>query len=217
MKFSSLHIHIAWLGLFLLAAVPIAAEAPRAGEATPELSRPVRRAEPGFEIQPLSPTFGEVLRPTGWFYTEGHRSPTNLRWIISKENADGHPYETGMSIQLFLGVSQKMNKPADAVVRELAEKQRAGLIGAKSCDSSSQGEFQRICLEGEESRTVDGKAKRYHILYSLFYSNSLDMAAFVVSGAPAELWEMYVQDFEKMRSMKLLDMKKLSEAASGKK
>lgn len=160
---------------------------------------------PGFVVQILEPTGGRIARPVGWFYSELHQGPT-LRWIISREDPARGPYETGMSVQLFVGVEKGTGMtPRQWVADLIAKRKAAGRVIAE-CPPENQGFFTRVCLETEERLSGPaGGTKLYRVEYSLFWGNEADMACVIVVGTPAREWDRYRATFGVMRKVDVLD------------
>lgn len=159
-----------------------------------------------FVTQELNPTGGEIERPKDWHYKEGHRESTFM-WTLAKENQDDGTYTTGVRIQMFAGVTKATSLTPKEFVEQFVEKKRKteGVQVVEMCDPQDEGKFKRICLE-----IVEGP---YHILYSLFWSNDMDMVAITIAGTSKELWHVYAPTFDRMNKFKLIDIKKLEENA----
>jgi hypothetical protein len=164
----------------------------------------------GFEMQILEPTGGKILRPKGWFYTEGHRG-ASWRWTISKEDTHGgrDAYQTGVRIQAFPEVQQGTGKTAEVFVKEfIAGKQASANKVHKSCDPVDQGLFSRTCLEVTEGE--------YRILYSVFWGNDIDIAVISIAGAKTADWDANTKYFDAMSSFELIDMSRFPGKAKDK-
>ena len=161
----------------------------------------------GYDLQELKPTGGRILRPKGWFYTEGRREHAYM-WTISKEDPSKGPYETGVRIQCFIGVQEATGKTPKEFVQSFVDgkKKTASVISQRA--QHKQGLFTRIGLEVKESLALGGKERPYHILYSCFWGDGADLVAIVISGAPAEQWEKYADAFDAMSGFELIDMKR---------
>jgi len=85
------------------------------------------------------------------------------------------------------------------VLDTLAARKSAATKVMKTCPEEDQGLFTRICLETEEGP--------YHILYSMFWGNRIDVVVISISGTSKELWETYAPTFDKMNAFELIDMK----------
>src|SRR5262249_48160973 len=57
-----------------------------------------------FVTQVLEPTGGKIDKPKGWFYAES-RDAHSFLWTLSRERA-AHGYETGMRIQVLVGIQE---------------------------------------------------------------------------------------------------------------
>jgi hypothetical protein len=153
-----------------------------------------------FVTQILEPTGGSIQKPKDWFYTESHRGPS-YTWILSKEDASKGPYITGVRIQTLIGVGQGTQKSPKTFVLDFLEskKKEAGAV-IKNCPAKDQGLFTRVCLETEEGP--------YHILYSCFWGNDIDVVVISIAGTTKELWPQYSEVFDSMSAFELIDMKR---------
>lgn len=155
-----------------------------------------------FVTQVLEPTGGKIERPKDWFYHESHNK-VSYTWILSKEDAaDGHPYDTGVRIQVLVGIKEGTGKTAEQFIRDfIANKSKEVNKVVKTCEPTDQEMFTRLCLETEEGR--------YHILYSLFWGrHDLDMVVVSIAGTPKELWPTYSATFDRMSRFELIDLKR---------
>jgi hypothetical protein len=159
--------------------------------------------QPVFVEQILEPTGGKIVRPKDWHYAEAHRGQA-YRWVIAKEDpSNGKPYETGVSIQTFVGVKSTTGRSAQQFIQDFASSKSRTARSLSDCPATSQGLFVRMCLETEEGA--------YRILYSLFWgANNMDIAVVMVAGAPKEQWGIYQPIFARMGSFELIDMSRFS-------
>ncbi len=156
----------------------------------------------GFVEQVMEPLGGKIWRPKDWFYAEAHNS-RSWTWIISKENTNGGKgrYDTGVRIQVFMGIKEGINKNPETFIREFYEqKKKEAQKIHKACDVEDHGMFSRICLEVDEGE--------YRILYSLFWGNDMDLAVVSIAGAKKEDWDTYADTFDEMSRFELIDMKR---------
>lgn len=153
-----------------------------------------------FVTQVLEPTGGKILRPKEWFYTESHRE-NSYAWILSREDASKGSYTTGVRLQAIVGIKQGTGKsPKQFVLDFIDKKKKEATKVIESCAENNQVLFTRICLHTEEGP--------YHILYSLFWGNNIDIVFVSIAGTTKELWETYVTTFDKMSAIELIDMKR---------
>ena len=154
--------------------------------------------------QLLEPLGGKIDRPKEWHYTEGHKSQSWL-WTISRENAEGGaPYDVGVRIQAALHVQKITGKSPRQFILDLkAQKSKAADKVITECGEANQGLFSRVCLETEEGR--------FHVLYSLFWGNGMDVIVITTSGAPKEEWQQYENVFNHMAAFELIDMSRFEE------
>lgn len=154
----------------------------------------------GFVLQILEPTGGKIVRPTDWFYAERHGGPS-YTWIISKEDVEKGPYDTGVRIQTIMGVEEGTGKsPKQFVMDFIANKKEQGKQIFDECEPKDQGLFTRVCLQTEEGP--------YRILYSAFWANGSDIVVVSTAGAKSEEWGLYSEIFDQMSNFELIDMKR---------
>lgn len=164
----------------------------------------------GYELQVLEPLGGKILRPKGWFYSEGHRARTWM-WTLSKEDThDGkNAYDTGVRIQAFAGVREATGKSPEAFLKGfLAQKKSAASKVHKECRAADQGLFTRTCLEISEGEN--------RILYSVFWSNDIDMAVISIAGAKTADWQANAKFFDAMSAFELIDLSRFPSEGSSK-
>jgi hypothetical protein len=158
---------------------------------------------PGFVVQILEPIGGKIARPKEWFYSEQHQPPT-FRWTLSKEDPALGPYETGMRVQLFIGVEKGTGKTPRQFVSDIVKSRTAAGRVLSECPPENQGLFTRVCLETEERLPAMGP-RLFRVQYSLFWGNESDMVCVVIAGTPADQWEQYRSTFDVMRAFDLID------------
>ena len=160
----------------------------------------------GFVRQVLEPTGGKIVRPKDWFYAEKHGS-ASYTWIFSKEDTSKGPYDTGVRIQTLVDVEEGTGQsPKTFVLHFLAEKKRTAQKILDECEPQDQGLFTRVCLETEEGP--------YHIAYSLFWGNDLDVVVVTIAGAKKAEWPLYAETFDRMNHFELIDMKRFEKSTA---
>lgn len=151
----------------------------------------------GWVAQPLEPTGGSVHRPTDWHFSS-KPDPNALKWFITKEDFSKGPYETGVSVQMFLGVEKMTNKsPRQYATDFLAGKQSEAKKVHHFCERG-RGDSDFACLEVEEGN--------YWIHYQVSWATGMDVLWVITSGAPERLWEQYKETLLAVTDgVKLLD------------
>jgi hypothetical protein len=152
-----------------------------------------------FVTQVLEPTGGKIQRPKNWFYSES-RNEVSYTWILSREDSSKGPYTTGVRIQALVGVQEGTGKSPKQFVMDYVDTKKKEAKVLKTCGETDQGMFARVCLETEEGP--------YHILYSLFWGNKVDIVVVSIAGTTKELWDTYANTFDKMGTFELIDMKR---------
>jgi hypothetical protein len=163
------------------------------------------------ELQVLEPIGGRIKKPKDWFYTESHRSSNSFLWTISKEKPVNGGYDTGVRIQLFTGIKKGTGKSPEKFLFSFKEsKKEAANKVLKDCPVKEQGLFSVICLETIETIPYNGVNKLYHILYSLFWNDEMDMVILSIAGTPQHEWDNYQNIFNEMRGFKIIDLSKFN-------
>jgi len=162
----------------------------------------------GYELQVLEPTGGKIARPAGWFYRERHGR--SFTWIISKEDPNNGPYETGIRIQVFAGVKEHTGKTAEVFVRDFFAQKKSSASVLSECEPQKQYLFTRVCLETEEFISLSGPPELFHIQYSMFWGDGSDIAVITTAGSPASSWPTYEKTFNTMGKFELIDMSRFA-------
>ncbi len=157
--------------------------------------------------QILEPTGGKIMKPKNWFYTESQNS-SGYVWTLSKEKvSEKGSYDTGVRIQLLAEVKKGTGKtPEQFILSFYEEKKKSVSSVVTTCPVVNQGLFSVICLETIESVPFAGGVKKYHILYSLFWGNNLDVVVVSVAGTFESEWSKYQPIFNKMRAFEIINM-----------
>lgn len=132
----------------------------------------------GYTLEALEPFGGKVARPNGWFFHVG-AGPHAYSWEISKEDPSKGDWDTGLQIQLMVSIKELTKLSPKAFMQQLIDQKKAAVNVKKvlkECGETDLGFFHRRCLEVEEEATT-APPTRYHVLYSLFWSDQSDLAA----------------------------------------
>jgi hypothetical protein len=70
----------------------------------------------GYVLQVLGATDGRIARPKDWFYTN-HGTPSGWLWTFSAEEPKAGEYETGLRIQMFMQVEEKLKRSRESFLR----------------------------------------------------------------------------------------------------
>lgn len=157
--------------------------------------------------QILEPTGGKIMKPKSWFYSESQNG-SGYVWTISKENVSTKGfYDTGVRIQLLADVEKGTGKTPKQFIRDFYEEKKKKVNSVvTSCPAVNQGLFSVMCLETIESVPFAGGIKEYHILYSLFWGNNIDIVVISVAGTFESEWNKYQPIFNQMRVFEIIDM-----------
>jgi hypothetical protein len=159
----------------------------------------------GYELQMLEPLGGKIVKPNGWFY-DGGMTENGFAWTISKEDPSKGPYDTGLKISGIVDVSKRTGLIAEEFVKSLLDTRKDEAKIISECEPTEQDHFFRICLETEEELIRDNTLRKFHIIYSDFWSNGLDMAIITVFGAPIDEWEEVKSISEIMSEFEFIDI-----------
>lgn len=127
-----------------------------------------------------------------------------MRWTTSKEDPALRPYETGMRIQLFVGVEKGTGKTPRQFIVDFVKSRKVAARVLDECPPTNQGFFTRLCL-GTEERNPPSSATLFPVQYSPFWGNDADMACVVIAGTPADQWETYRSTFKVMSELEMID------------
>ena len=193
------------LAALLLLLLPLASGATGAA---PEDSADIP-IPPGFVLQPLAETDGQIARPRDWFFAS-QGTPSGWMWTLSREDTSKGPYDVGMRIQMLLGYTESSGKPREAFVREFLAGKRAAAEVLRECGAPVDiGAFQRLCLEVIEEVALPAPAvsRRFRVLYSLMWGEELDVVVVTIFGAPPEEWETAGPIADAMAAFRLIGPK----------
>lgn len=173
-----------------------------AGHAGAELLGPGNQKPPmGFSVAVLEPLGGRILVPMGWELRERHSQETALGWqVIRKRDGVETAPAFHVRVEPFIFRSSGV-RASTAAIDGLAQRKLSADRIISECPGRPVGLFQRICLEMTE-RSPSGKSSRF--LYSVFYSDSLDMMAMTVAVAHEDQWESALPLFNQMGNVELL-------------
>lgn len=157
----------------------------------------------GYVLQPLDPTDGKIAKPHDWYYkSEG--TPSGWLWTLSAEDASKGGYETGLRMQLIVGVEKSTKKSPFAFAQDFLQKKRQSTSVVRECPEEDQGQFRRQCIEVVESLKRTDRTTSYHIIYSVFWGKNLDIVVINTFGAPQEKWEGVKNISEVMSKVELI-------------
>lgn len=157
----------------------------------------------GYVLQALEPTGGRIAKPKDWYYSS-KGTPNGWLWTFSAEEPSQNGYETGLRLQLLLGVETSTKKSRFTFAQDFLEKKRQSAAVIRECPETDQGDFKRQCLEVIENVSRPYGMKKYHILYSVFWGNKLDMVVVSTFGAPEDKWEKVKTVSEVMAAVEVI-------------
>lgn len=190
--------------LLLCLMLPLAGRA--SGEGPEDADIPI---PPGFVLQRLAETDGQIARPRDWFFAS-QGTPSGWMWTLSREDTSKGPYDVGMRIQMLLGYTESSGKSREAFVRDFLAGKRAAAEVLRECAAPVDiGAFRRLCLEVIEEVALPAPAvsRRFRILYSLMWGEELDIVVVTIFGAPPEEWETAGPIADAMAAFRLIGPK----------
>jgi hypothetical protein len=112
-------------------------------------------------------------RPTGgsrwprdWFYSN-YGTPSGWVWTFSAQDPKAGEYETGVRIQMFVQVEEKLKRSRESFASGFLEQRRESANVLKDCPVQDFGSFKRQCLEVLEDIAEPSGKKQFHILYTV--------------------------------------------------
>jgi len=163
----------------------------------------------GFEARTLEPTGGRIARPVGWFYREAHDA-ASFKWVLSKEDPDSGPYQTGVRIQMIFGLKQKAGKSAADFAKDFLDSKRASSKVLSECETEDQGLLIYSCLVTEELIVSVNEEDPFQIRYGVFWGSQLDVAVFVIAGTPQDQWPEHEAIFSEIEKFQLIDLERFA-------
>lgn len=157
----------------------------------------------GFEIQVLDPTDGRIAKPQGWFFTSKGTKDGWL-WTLSKEEQVNGYYETGMRIQMVVGVSGNSISKKEQLVSRFVQDKLDSVKILKNCEKENLGQFFRKCLETKEKIKTPNGFKDYRILYSIFWAKEMDMIVISTFGTLPEKWKKLSYTIDTMSAFRII-------------
>lgn len=160
-------------------------------------------APDGFVIQPLNLTNGSALKPNEWHYSEQHRSKGSLRWVLSKEDSskENGAYETGVSINLMLGFSEKYGMSSQELTDKLISQITSYGEIIERCEPEDIGNMKRICIEKLEQNE---SGNTYHVMYTFMWWPDSELVAYTSAGTTPELWSTHQETFDIMSEIEVI-------------
>jgi hypothetical protein len=142
----------------------------------------------GYVLQVLGATDGRIAMPKGWFYSN-HATPSGWQWTFAAEDPNAGEYETGLRIQMFVQVEEKLQRSRESFAKGFLEQRRKAARVLKDCPVQDFGSFKRQCLEVLEDIEEPSGKKQFHILYTVMWLKDMDIVAVSTFGAPPEQWD----------------------------
>lgn len=142
----------------------------------------------GYVLQRLDPTDGRIAKPKDWFYASSG-TQNGWLWTLSAEDPSKGGYETGLRIQLFVGVEKATKRSTEIFAQNFLQQKRNSTKVVGECPVIDQGQFKRQCIEVIENIQRPERLAPVHILYSVFWGTKLDMVVVNTFGAPEGKWQ----------------------------
>ena len=163
----------------------------------------------GFEAKVLEPTGGRVARPDGWFYRTAHNE-SSFQWVLSKEDPENGPYQTGVRIQMIFGLEQKAGVSAKDFAHEFLAGKRAATKVLSECEEETEGLLVRSCLVVEEIIPSVSESDPFQVRYSVLWGAELDVAVFITAGTPKIFWSENEPIFDQIENLQLIDLERFA-------
>lgn len=144
----------------------------------------------GYVLQHLDPTDGRIAKPKDWYYTS-RGTPSGWLWTLSAEDPSKGFYETGLRIQLLVGVNKGTKRSTKAFAQGILQQKRKSTKVVGETVPVDQGDFIRQCLEVVETIEIPDGPKEFHIVYSVFWGKNLDMVVVSTFGTPEKNWQTF--------------------------
>ncbi|MCW5198655.1 hypothetical protein VU06_02775 [Desulfobulbus sp. F3] len=157
----------------------------------------------GYILQYLDPTDGRIAKPKDWYYTS-RGTQSGWLWTLSSENPAKGFYETGLRIQLLLGVKHVTKRSTKEFAQDFLEQKRKTTKVICEHEPVDQGDFTRQCLEVMETLNLPEGPVVFHILYSVFWGKEMDMVLLSTFGTPEEKWQDYMSVSKIMATFDLI-------------
>lgn len=158
----------------------------------------------GFEEKELKPIGGKILVPDGW-HLSGGMTENGFMYVLSKENNPDGTYQTGFRIQGILKIREKGLSPLEATVYNWKRFKDGAKEVIKVCDEEDVGLFKKTCLETIETNPANPDDD-FHIIYSFFWNDEMDMIITGIFGAPESEWEEAEAIYYKIKDFTLFDI-----------
>lgn len=157
----------------------------------------------GYVLQRLDPTDGRIAKPKGWFYASSG-TPSGWLWTLSAEDPSKGGYETGLRIQLLVGVEKATKNSTEIFAQNFLQQKRNSTKVVNECPAIGQGQFMRQCIEVIEHIQRSEGLVPFHILYSVFWGKKLDMVVVNTFGAPDEKWQSVAEASKVMAKAEII-------------
>lgn len=145
----------------------------------------------GYLIQIVNPTWGRIVRPQDWHYSEHDEGPAFVWTFTPKEIPRGGHFETGMRIESREGVQQKLGGTAQVFASDFSD---------DKLKTATDLGFSAIRQEGFTLHSFETEEGSDHVLYSLFWSHEADLVVVTTARAPKQEWEKYAAIFAVMNA-----------------
>ena len=78
----------------------------------------------GYVLQRLDPTDGRIAKPKDWFY-ESSGTQSGWLWTLSAEDPSKGGYETGLRIQLLVGIEKVTKHSTEIFAQSFLQQKRS--------------------------------------------------------------------------------------------
>ncbi|MGJ8653748.1 MAG: hypothetical protein ACSHX8_10780 [Opitutaceae bacterium] len=166
-------------------------------------------APEGFKEKELKPLGGKILVPDDWHF-RGGMTKNGFMYILSKEDNPDGTYETGFRIQGIMNIKESGFTPTQATVYNWKRFKDGAKEIVKECDEEHAGIFKKTCLETIQENPTTPEDD-FHIIYSFFWNDEIDMIVTGIFGAPESKWDEAEEIYYTIKDFTLIDMAKIEE------
>ena len=161
----------------------------------------------GYTKEDLRPLGGEILVPESWYF-RGGATNNGFMYVLSKEQNEDDSYETGFRIQGIINIKDSGLSPVQATAYNWKRFKDSAKEIIKECDEEQAGVFRKTCLEVIQNNP-NNPDDDFHIIYSFFWSDELDMIVIGIFGAPESTWPEAENIYNTIKDFVLFDIDKM--------
>jgi hypothetical protein len=163
----------------------------------------------GYRLESLDIVDGKVAVPADWTSRMGTLGRNSIVWTFAKDRRPDGSFDTGMSLQIFVGLSKSgVSSPMIAAIKAAEDIRKRGKL-VRECDREEQEHFFKKCIELIETGSPANPAAEFHVLYSVMYGKVMDLLIISAFSAPEAEWNDLVPITQVMSNMRLFERRAL--------